>query len=300
MKQRSHRTRQKGKTMNTNAPNSVCWNITSRCNDKCKFCYREKYLQELSYDEQKRVIDNLAGSGVRKLTFAGGEPLLVKNINELILYAKSQGLLVGLTTNSILLENNQEECEFLWENLDWLTLSLDGADDVVQTKMSRNATHATRVKNLLERANAYKSRKCKLKVNTVVSSVNKDDIAKLADVIRRYNIKRWKLFQFTPVRGEAVETQADFNISLQDFEHVVESMRAVLQGEDIILSSCNQENIQSAYFVIFPNGEVRVTEEGQEHVVGSMLTDEVQMMWSRGGFLKDIHEERTGFIRNAA
>ena len=85
------------RAMSKKMPNSVCWNITSRCNEKYKFCYRDRDSREVSFADKKKVIDRIAAAGIRKLTFAGGEPLLVENIRELILYAKSRGLMVSLT-----------------------------------------------------------------------------------------------------------------------------------------------------------------------------------------------------------
>lgn len=70
------------------SPNSVCWNITSKCNDNCGFCYRELNCEELTFQKQQMIIDKVAKAGVRKITFAGGEPLLVPHIHDLLIYEK--------------------------------------------------------------------------------------------------------------------------------------------------------------------------------------------------------------------
>ena len=101
---------EKGENEMEKIPNSTCWNITSRCNDKCQFCYREQNSKELSFEEQKRVIDKVVESGIRKLTFAGGEPLLIPHLKELVLYAKEKGLLVSMTSNCILM--TEEKLQF--------------------------------------------------------------------------------------------------------------------------------------------------------------------------------------------
>ena len=277
-------------------PNSACWNITSRCNDTCAFCYRELNSQELSFDNQKKVIDKIAEVGIKKLTFTGGEPLLLEKINNLILYAKCKGIMASLTTNAILLENNKTECGFLFENLDWLTLSLDGADDRVQSQMGRNAEHAKRVKQILTYANEYPKRKCKLKINTVVSKLNKDDLIYLADIVKEYKIDRWKLFQFTPVRGKAVDSKKIYNITDQDFNDVANNIKVRLAGERIILSICGRTNIESAHFVIFPDGDIRISNDCKDRVVGNILKDDIIGIWCNGCFFKELHEQRTGFI----
>lgn len=59
-------------------PNSVCWNITSQCNDNCLFCYRNRDSKEMDFEKQKIIVEKIADSGIRKVTLAGGEPLMVK------------------------------------------------------------------------------------------------------------------------------------------------------------------------------------------------------------------------------
>lgn len=280
----------------SNVPNSVCWNITCKCNDTCKFCYREQNVVELSYQEKKAVIDKVAKAGIKKLTFAGGEPLLVENIKELILYAKQQGLIVSLTTNGILLENNDENLFFLLRELDWLTFSLDGADDIVQSRMSRNKHHASRVIKLLEISRTYTERRCKLKLNTVISSINAGEIKSIVDIVSRYNIERWKLFQFTPVRGNAEKNQALYNISDEKYLYVVNQIKEALKSENVVVSNSNHENIATAYFVIFSNGDIRVSESQGEKVVGNILSDEICEMWNGGDYCKELHQQRTDFL----
>ena len=68
---------------------SVCWNITEKCNESCKFCYRT-IVDDLSLEENKRIADKLIEHGVEKITFAGGEPLLYKGLFGLAKYIKSQ------------------------------------------------------------------------------------------------------------------------------------------------------------------------------------------------------------------
>lgn len=275
------------------APNSVCWNITSKCNDCCAFCYREKNSCELDFDEQKRVISKIADAGIKKLTFAGGEPLLVPGINDLILYAKEKGLLTSMTTNGILLEKKKEECSFLFRHLDWLTLSLDGPAEWIQSEMGRNSSHVKRVQAILAMACEDTERRCKIKVNTVVSKVNQRYIASMIELLMEYPVERWKLFQFTPVRGDAVKSQEKYEISDGEFQRIADEVRERTKDKPLILSISDQKNIESAYFVVFPNGDVRISDQHSDRVVGNVLKDEIQDIWENGGFKKELHEERT-------
>ena len=277
-------------------PKSVCWNITSRCNDNCEFCYREQNQDELSLEQQKIVINKVSKAGIKKLTFAGGEPLLLKHINDLVLYAKGCGLLVGVTSNGILLDENVEEYKFLLENLNRLTFSLDGSNNGIQAKMSRNESHAARVLDLLEFAMLYDQKQCRMKLNTLVSKINSNDILNIAALVKKVRVERWKLFQFSPIRGNAIDYQIKFDISDDEFKKVVNDVTEALREQEIIISESGRQDLESAYFVIFPNGEVRLSHETGESVLGNMLDDEVEAIWNQNKFHKVMHQERTIFL----
>ncbi len=85
----------------------VVWNITRTCNLNCVHCYSDSeakaYEGELSGDEVRRVLDDLAAYKVPAVLFSGGEPLIRKDIFELIEYARAQGLHVVISTNGTLI-----------------------------------------------------------------------------------------------------------------------------------------------------------------------------------------------------
>lgn len=283
-----------------NKPNSVCWNITTRCNESCKFCYRERNVEDLKLEkEKKEIIDNIAKAGICKLTFAGGEPFLVPDIKDLICYAKDKGLMVGATSNGIKLMENPELREFCFKNLDWLTLSLDGSCKEVQAAMTRNTRHVENVKAIMNEYSKYEKnmQKCNMKINTLVSGVNKDDILNIAELIKNAPapIKRWKLFQFVPLRGTAKENCEMFRISDEEFENTVKKVKEYLRivGKENILSVSGRKNIEEAYFVIFPDGSVKSSNESQDHELGNALRDDLIKIWENGNYSYELHEERT-------
>lgn len=85
----------------------VVWNITRTCNLKCLHCYSDsdnkKYQGELSTDEAKALIDDLAEFKVPALLFSGGEPLMRHDVFELAKYARNLGIRTVLSTNGTLI-----------------------------------------------------------------------------------------------------------------------------------------------------------------------------------------------------
>ncbi|MFQ6099090.1 MAG: radical SAM protein, partial [Armatimonadota bacterium] len=83
------------------------WNCTRTCNLRCIHCYADSenrpYQGELTTDEGKALIRDLADFGVPALLFSGGEPLMRKDVFELASYARQLGVRPTLSTNGTLI-----------------------------------------------------------------------------------------------------------------------------------------------------------------------------------------------------
>ncbi len=95
-----------------------------RCNLECKMCpfWRREDEELLKLPEEIRIMDALANAGVSFLGFEGGEPLLRRDLPE-ILEAAHQRFHTSLVTNGWLLEHRLPE---LARHVDILFVSLDG------------------------------------------------------------------------------------------------------------------------------------------------------------------------------
>ncbi len=111
----------------------VVWNCTRSCNLKCVHCYSQSqnmhYEGELTTEEGMRLIDSLAAFGAPVILFSGGEPLMRKDLFDLIQYATHKGLRAVISTNGTLI--SKEVATRLKDfNLSYVGVSLDGMQDV--------------------------------------------------------------------------------------------------------------------------------------------------------------------------
>lgn len=111
----------------------VVWNSTRTCNLKCVHCYMDsdsqKYQGELTTQEAKEFIDDLAEFRVPVLLFSGGEPLIRPDFFELADYAISKGIRVTLSTNGTLI--TPEVARRIKEiGVGYVGISLDGLMEV--------------------------------------------------------------------------------------------------------------------------------------------------------------------------
>src|SRR5512135_685236 len=83
-------------------PSYVIWDSTRRCNLACRHCgaVKETYSTELSTDQIKSYIDQLAAMRVAMFAVTGGEPLLRRDLAEVLSHASRRGLKTGIATNA--------------------------------------------------------------------------------------------------------------------------------------------------------------------------------------------------------
>ena len=111
----------------------VVWNMTNRCNLKCLHCYAEAAPHpaegELTTEEAKRFIEDVAEYNAPVLLFSGGEPFMRDDLFELARYAKSLGLRPVISTNGTLI--TEEKARLAKEaGIMYVGVSLDGLKDV--------------------------------------------------------------------------------------------------------------------------------------------------------------------------
>ena len=112
--------------------------VTDRCNFRCRYCMPREVFGEgyeflprraiLRFEEIQRVVSIVAGFGVRKVRITGGEPLLRRDLSQLItMLTQIKGVELALTTNGALLP---EQAQALADaGLKRVTVSLDSLDD---------------------------------------------------------------------------------------------------------------------------------------------------------------------------
>jgi 12,18-didecarboxysiroheme deacetylase len=110
----------------------VVWNVTQRCNLKCVHCYAHAkniaFNNELSSNEGKILIDDLAEFGVPVMLFSGGEPLVREDLPELAAYAVKKGMRAVISTNGTLI--TPQIAQTLKDiGLSYVGISLDGMEE---------------------------------------------------------------------------------------------------------------------------------------------------------------------------
>ena len=149
--------------------------VTDKCNFRCRYCMPKEIFgddfqfmkreQLLSFDEIERISKIYASLGVKKLRITGGEPLLRRDLDQLIARLnKIEGIEdIGLTTNGLLLKKHGQK---LYDaGLRRLNISLDAMDDELFGSINDRGIKTSQI---LEQIDYAISLGFQIKVNMVV------------------------------------------------------------------------------------------------------------------------------------
>lgn len=247
----------------------VCLFLTLKCNQNCRYCHRFLGIDEVSFEDNKRIINKIAEDGIKNMTFTGGEPLLYPNIIELVKLAKEKGLKVKLITNGSVLDNNPKMRE-IYNYLDSITFSIDSCDNEINEKLGRSYKHAENIKTVLE---SLKGKELNVNINTVVSRVNIEKLEELGQFLREYKINAWRIFKFIPLRETAKINEKEFEISKAEFRI---NKTLFTSFPNISKVEYREENdMESKYVLIMPNGNIVVTENKKDVTIGNILENSI-------------------------
>jgi len=183
-------------------PWEVMIEVTSHCNFNCQFCFNKisfaqngRAIKDLSTDYLKKIIDGLIKAKIKIIRFTGGEPLLRKDIFELIKYAKNKEVEVRLNTNASLI--NQRTAKKLKGTVDNILIPIESYSDEEESKIT-GYKHSLKKKikaiELLKKEGIPVVR-----AGTVAVKENILNFDKIAQVISQLPLDEWELYRPIPI-----------------------------------------------------------------------------------------------------
>ena len=186
-------------------PLVLSWNVTRKCNLKCSHCYinasPSEYTDELTTEEGKRLIDQICEVSHPLLILSGGEPILRKDIYELIEYGAKKGLRMGLGSNGTLIDDFVAK-KLKQSGISTVSISIDSHipenhDDFRGVKGSwRKAVGAIQ---------ALRENGVLVQVNTTLTQQNYGEIDDIMSLAEKLGVENFHLFFLVPTgRGKKI------------------------------------------------------------------------------------------------
>ena len=225
------------------APFLVVWNLTNLCNLRCKHCYQSagpaKHPEELGTAEAFRVIEILGDAGVSALAFSGGEPLMRKDLTELVKAASEHGIYTAVATNATLITKEKAR-ELRDAGIGYVQISLDGAKSETHDGFRGMPGAFERtvrgIKNCVE-AGIF------TEVATVVTKHNYLEVPDILDLCEELGVDWWMMYNFVPTgRGRQI---LELDLSPEERENLLRYLWTRLmdssrEGKTQILSTAPQ------------------------------------------------------------
>jgi len=192
-------------------PYIAIWEVTQACDLACVHCRAcaqpQRHPLELSTDEGKRVIDQIAAMQVPVFVLTGGDPIKRPDLFELIEYANQIGVRVSLTPSATPLLTRDivhrlKEC-----GLARLAVSLDGSNEEVHDAFRGMSGSFDRTMEAIRWANEVG---LPVQINTTFSRTNYADFEVIAALLEKKRIALWSVFFLVPTgRGKLDQLLSD-------------------------------------------------------------------------------------------
>lgn len=181
--------------------------ITDGCNLRCPYCYAssEKCLPgELTHTESLDLVSQIAAMGTKTLVFTGGEPMLRKDLFEVVEHARGEGLHTRIITNATMIRTPAIARRFA-ELFDAVTVSLDGgtAETHDRTRGKGAFDKTFKALRLLNDAGVVP------RINHIVTSDNIGELEDFAQFLESVEVHSVRLMNHNQL-GRGVQDDYDF------------------------------------------------------------------------------------------
>lgn len=275
--------------------------VTMRCNARCEHCGSscgDKVVKnEISAEDLKKALHDIAqryNPNDVLLNVTGGEPLVRKDLFEIMEYAVSLGFRWGMTSNGMLI-NDEILKKMEQTKMETISISLDGLKETHESFRKVPNCYDKIIENI-KKMQKIPSIKI-VQVTTVANKKNLNELEELYKLMKDLNVISWRVINVDPI-GRA-KGNKDILLDSNDYlylwnfikEKREENIINVEYGCSHYLDINYEKELRDTYFIcsaglfvgsILSNGDITVcpnVERRPEFVQGNIKTDNFVDIW---------------------
>ena len=249
--------------------------LTNRCNLRCAMCeIPQNDSPELSTQEIKDLITDVARLGAECIVFSGGEPLLREDIFELIAFARDNKINSCLTSNGTMI-NESVAKRLLASGVGAVNISLDGPEHIHNSLRGEgNFNKAVAALETLSKSMIYTT------IAMVLCRKNYEFMSYVVDLARKYNAGTVKFQPFNEIFLKNKLRKEEFFLTSAEFKDVQKEIKKAIKLANDYNIAANPEPYLTAiaYYICrlkqrVPAGECRalfescaISAEGDVHL----------------------------------
>lgn len=242
---------------------SLC--ISSECFLKCIGCYNEFCaFPDISKEQISKFIKYAKEKGLQKVTLSGGDPLCRKDIEDIIYGCLDLDLKVNLDTVGLSFINsckvsdsneliNQFENYDLLKKINFLGIPLDGSsEEIVKKFRNFNDNLFNKTLQILDLMEHKDINVC---INTVFHRKNQYDMINIYNIIKKYKcVKRWQIFQYTPIGTFGKINENLFKVDEHNFIKIKNEIEKI-NDESIFIEFKTAKEKTNTHMIVNSNGK---------------------------------------------
>jgi len=212
--------------------------------------------EELTTAQALSLVDQISLVGIPEIHFTGGEPIMRKDIIELMKYSSKKGLKTVLETNGTLIDKEVAK-QVKSSGVAYVKVSVDGPLQIFEKIRGENTYNKTikGITNLVEINQA-------VEIDTDLSVLNKDKISDIIDLANKLSVNSFRIRLVLPIGNDT--KNKSFLLSPKEIVEVYKRIQekkiryrdTITIYDDLILNE-SIERLATKSFTVDPYGYIR-------------------------------------------
>jgi len=291
------------------------WEVTQKCNLSCIHCRAEAYPEKVEKkliegNNYRQLIDELVLLGKPTLVLTGGEPLLRKDIVEIVEYSNSKGIPTRIQSNGLLLTDGLAK-KLKNAGIISFGIGLDGSSAKIHDKV-RNLKGA--FEKALEAIRILKSNGIKVHIEFTITKLNLGDLPKTLNLLESLKVDTF-LARAAIFTGRAKFGNKLFRVSSEEYKKFLSRLnkerrkrKLILNCQDPLYHLADEDiqkklkkygDIYSGKIIsgctvginmvhIHSNGDVGLCTFLQNVIIGNILEKRLSLIWKERRDLPEV------------